>query len=434
MKFSAPRGTKDILPEEAARWQWLEANFREQCRRYGFGEIRTPIFEETELFARGTGEETEIVTKQMYTFNDRGDRSLTLRPEGTPGVVRAYLQNGLADQGGVHRLFYFGPFFRYERPQAGRFRQFHQAGVEVFGAPGPDIDAEVIALFVSFIEALGIKGWNLKINSMGCTACRARYREALRAALAPVVGQLCDWCQERYKGNTLRILDEKRPSCKALLGELPSILDYLDDECRAHFDGLRSQLDILGIPYEIDSRVVRGLDYYTRTVFEAYQPGIGAQDALGGGGRYDGLVELFGGKPTPGMGWAAGVERLLTATEQVQQAQRTPLESKKQVVFVTGEGPAATKFVPHILFGLREIGTAAVSAPLDKNLKSQLKAASRAGSKFVVLTTGPGGEQFEGQTFAIKDMDSGKQELVNEAEVPAKVQELMKKQEEQEPS
>lgn len=414
MRFSAPRGTKDILPEEAARWQWLEAKFREQCRLYGFGEIRTPTFEETELFARGTGEETEIVTKQMYTFSDRGDRSLTLRPEGTPGVVRAYLQGGLADAGGVHRLFYFGPFFRYERPQAGRYRQFHQCGVEVFGAENPQVDAEVIALFIDFLNSIGIEGATLKLNSMGCKDCRARYRDVLREALAPVVDHLCEWCQERYKGNTLRILDEKRPSCRALFGDLPSILDYLDEGCRKHFDTVRQQLDLLGIPYELDPQIVRGLDYYTRTVFEVKHPDLGAQDALGGGGRYDDLVEIFGGKPTPAVGWASGIERLLNALE----ARGKGAESGKGPNFIALIGHDPDSVVPALLHDLRQAGIAVVNDPLGRSMKAQMKEAARLGSRWTIII---GEDELASGTVTLRNMDTGEQERIKREELIEKL-------------
>lgn len=414
MKFSAPRGTKDILPEEAARWQWLEAQFREQCRLYGFQEIRTPLFEETELFARSTGEETEIVTKQMYTFTDRGGRSLTLRPEGTPGVVRAYLQSGMADKGGVQRLFYFGPFFRYERPQAGRFRQFHQAGVEVFGTDGPQMDAEVIALLLDFLKSLGIEGAVLKINSTGCKVCREAYREALRKALAPVLDQLCEWCQERYKGNTLRILDEKRPSCRALFGELPSILDYLDEGCKEHFAGLRAQLDLLKIPYEIDPKIVRGLDYYTRTVFEVSQPGIGAQDALGGGGRYDNMVEEFGGKPTPAVGWAAGVDRILGALEANN---RIGLQQEQPVYVATAMQQNGDAIIC-LIKELRQAGISAINNPLGRNLKAQMKDAARLGSAWVVII---GEDELANGTAILRNMENGEQQIVQREELVQKL-------------
>jgi len=429
MKFAAPRGTKDILPEEAAGWRWLEEVFVRQCYLYGFREIRTPIFEETELFSRSVGEETEIVTKQMYIFTDQGGRKLALRPEGTAGVVRAYLEGGLAAKGGVQRLFYFGPFFRYERPQKGRFRQFHQAGVEVFGAASPQIDVEVIALAMDFLKALGLEERAhgnaplLKINSTGCKECRRAYRDALREALAPVVDKLCGWCQERYQGNTLRILDEKRPDCRRYFSNLPSILDYLCDGCKQHFTDLRSQLDLLRIPYEVDSAIVRGLDYYTRTVFEINQPGLGAQDALIGGGRYDDLVEEFGGKPTPAVGWAAGVERImaaLQAKEEPKPAARIVLARPRYAVYVTCADEQGRKFAPIFLAGLREMGTAAVSAPSDRSLKAQMREAGRLGFRYVAIL---GGDEVATGTVTLRDMHTGVQEKVPQGGVTERLRE-----------
>ncbi|NIM05581.1 MAG: histidine--tRNA ligase [Armatimonadetes bacterium] len=422
MKFSAPRGTRDILPEEASRWRWLEEVFREQCRLYGFGEIRTPIFEETGLFARSIGEETEIVTKQMYTFSDQGGRSLTLRPEGTAGVVRAYLQSGLANQGGVQRLFYFGPFFRYERPQKGRFRQFYQGGVEVFGAEGPQLDAEVIALAMDFLNALGLEGARLRINSTGCKTCRPVYEKALRKALAPVVDKLCSWCQERYKGNTLRILDEKRPDCRRYLKDIPSILDSLDKECREHFEDLRVLLNGLGIPYEVESDVVRGLDYYTRTVFEINQPGLGAQDALGGGGRYDGLVEEFGGKPTPAVGWGMGVERILDALETNRQPQAGKGPAQEGLVYFATAGSVDMEIVPNLISEVRASGMAAISASLDKALKAQMKEASRQCCRWVVIV---GEDEIAAGTVTLRDMESGEQQNIKREKLIDTLKQLM---------
>jgi histidyl-tRNA synthetase len=418
MKFSAPRGTKDILPEEAAAWRQLEEAFRRQCGLYGFSEIRTPIFEEAELYLRSTGEETEIVTKQMYLFSDLGGRKLALRPEGTPGVVRAYLQSGLADKGGVSRLFYVGPFFRYERPQAGRFRQFHQAGVEVFGSDSPQVDAEVIALMMDFLKALGLEGAKLKINSTGCKQCRPVYQQALRDALAPVVNDLCEWCQERYKGNTLRILDEKRPECRKLFGNLPSILDHLDEGCKAHFEGVLKQLDLLGIAYEVDANIVRGLDYYTRTVFEVSHSALGAQDALGGGGRYDDLVEQFGGKPTPAVGWAGGVERILTAA----LANEATVFKTQAPLYLALAGEDAAGIVPRLLKELRAAGLAVVNDPLGRSLKAQMKEASRLGSPWVIML---GEEEIASGAVTLRNMASGEQQKINQTELITVLTRLM---------
>ncbi len=414
MKFSAPRGTKDILPDEATAWRWLEEAFVRQCYLYGFREIRTPIFEVAELYSRSTGEESEIVKKQMYTFVDQGGRNIALRPEGTPGVVRAYLESGLAAQGGVQRLFYFGPFFRYERPQKGRFRQFHQAGVEVFGSANPQTDAEVIALALDFLKALGLEGGKLKVNSTGCKDCRRIYQDALRAALAPVVDKLCNWCQERYQGNTLRILDEKRPDCRQYFGNLPSILDYLDEGCKEHFAALRSQLDLLKIPYEVDSNIVRGLDYYSRTVFEISQPGLGAQDAIIGGGRYDYLVEEFGGKPTPAVGWAMGVERILSALGDTIPSCVRP----KQDIYVATAGQVADQSTSTLLMELRKEGLSVLNDPLARSLKTQMKEAARLGCRWVILI---GEDELAAGTVTLRDMETGEQQSVKREDLVAKL-------------
>jgi histidyl-tRNA synthetase len=339
----------------------------------------------------------------MYTFTDRGERSLTLRPEGTPGVVRAYIQSGLADRDRVQRLYYFGPFFRYERPQAGRFRQFHQAGVEAFGEEGPQIDASIILLASEFLKALGITGSKLKINSTGCSKCRPTYWQALRDALAPVVNHLCDWCQERYKTNALRILDEKRPKCRELMGELPSILDYLDEPCKKHFITLREYLDFQHLPHEVDPSIVRGLDYYTRTVFEISQPGIGAQDALIGGGRYDNMVEEFGGRPTPAIGWAGGVERILLAAETAKSSM-SPF--KASVYVAIAQEISRNNIGPRLIASLLNAHIPARGGFVGQDLKSQMKEADRMGCGWAVIVKA---SDMLNETAGLRDMVTGQQ-------------------------
>ena len=313
MPFAAPRGTQDILPEDVRRWQWLEETFRRLCAVYGYGEIRTPVFEATELFTRSVGEETDIVSKQMYTFKSRGGDSLTLRPEGTAPAVRAAIQHNLLGQGGVVKLYYAGPIFRYEKPQKGRYRQFHQVGVEAFGSPGPQLDAEMLAFARDLLAAVGITNVSLELNSVGCPQCRPRYRDALRNALAGARSELCPDCTRRYEANPLRILDCKVERCRELSADVPVILDVLCDDCKAHLQGVEHGLQALDVPYTINPHIVRGLDYYTRTAFEFIAGGLGAQDTVLAGGRYDGLVEELGGPPTPAIGFAAGMERLLLA-------------------------------------------------------------------------------------------------------------------------
>ena len=374
MKFRAPRGTQDVLPDRARAWQLLESRFRDLCRRYGYDEIRTPVFEETELFARGVGEDTELVSKQMYSFTDRGERQLTLRAEGTAPVVRAYLEHGLGKQAPLCKLFYIGPIFRYDRPQAGRYRQHTQLGVEALGAPGPEIDAEVIALLMDFLAELGVAGTRLELNSIGCPKCRPGYREALRQYLAPVRDQLCEFCQRRYEDNPLRILDDKTPRCRELAADAPSVLDHLCPECREHFAGLQRLLGELGIAFHVNPRIVRGLDYYARTAFElTYGPA--AQNSLAGGGRYDGLAEDLGGDPTPGIGFGCGLERLHLALEEQGWAPAAAAPA----VFVAAAGETVRAAALRLTQELRRAGVAAETDFLNRSLKAQMREAGRKG-------------------------------------------------------
>jgi histidyl-tRNA synthetase len=307
-----PRGTVDILPGESAKWQHLEATLRGVLQRANYKEIRLPIFEHTELFKRGVGETTDIVNKEMYTFEDKSERSLTLRPEGTAGVVRAYMSHGLSRQTPPQKMWYCGPMFRYERPQTGRQRQFHQTGVEAFGSEGPAIDCEVIVLASDCMKAVGIQQFDVHLNSIGCTKCRPAFREKLKAAIQPHLPELCDDCKDRFERNPLRMLDCKNAECQKFYKELPSPLDNLCEECRPHWDELLRLLERVGIKPVINERLVRGLDYYGRTVFELISddPRLGAQATICAGGRYDYLVESLGGPPTPAVGWACGMERL----------------------------------------------------------------------------------------------------------------------------
>src|SRR5580698_5777523 len=336
--LKAVRGTRDLLPPETALWNQVEATARAVFARYGFGEIRTPIFETTELFARGVGEETDIVSKEMYTWEDRGraesdkGQSLTLRPENTAGVVRAYIEHKLADTGQLQKLFYIGPQFRRERPQRGRYRQFWQIGAEVLGPPSsgsdsPLRDAEVLEMLAAFLNELGIRNWRLALNSVGSAADRARYSAALREALAPVKHLMCEDNQRRAETNPLRVLDSKDPNDQDLINALPKIADYLDEDSRSHFVQVKAALDACGVPYEVEPRLVRGLDYYTRTTFEFTIPdgsGLGTQNALLGGGRYDGLSEMLGGPKAPGIGFAIGEDRLILTLQAQQQETTAP--------------------------------------------------------------------------------------------------------------
>jgi len=414
-RFKAPRGTQDILPQDSGRWQWVEAAFREVCRRFGYREIRTPLFEETELFARGVGEGTELVHKQMYTFEDRGGRSLTLRAEGTAPVVRSYVEHSLGAQGGTQKLYYIAPIFRYERPQAGRLRQHHQLGIEAIGSPGPEIDAEVIALYHAFLEAIGLQGSVTHLSSIGDANCRPAFQQALREFFKDKIAGMCEFCQARYESNPLRILDCKVPEDVEARQGAPRALDYLCDPCREHFDGVRANLDALGIPYEVDPTIVRGLDYYTRTAFEVMHSGLGAKDVLMGGGRYDGLVEELGGAPTPGIGFGSGVERTLLVLGE--QAAPAPLDLYVAAVSLEARGPA--------LVLATEVRRAGMGTELDHNgrsLKTQMREAARLGARFTALL---GEEELRENEVTLRDMTTGEQVRARRGEVVARLQGLL---------
>jgi histidyl-tRNA synthetase len=404
MPFSAPRGTQDILPAEAPRWQWLEGQFRQACALYGIGEIRTPIFETTELFARGVGEETDIVAKQMYSFESRGGDALTLRPEGTAGVVRAVIQHNLLAQGSVQRLYYFGPTFRYERPQKGRYRQFHQLGVEAFGAPGPQIDAEILAFAADFLRTIGIADARLELNSVGCPECRPRYRDALRHALGGVRSELCVDCTRRYETSPLRILDCKVERCREVTRDVPRILDVLCDDCKAHLRGVEEGLRALEVPYVINPHIVRGLDYYTRTAFEFLAGGLGAQNTVLAGGRYDGLVAELGGSATPAIGFAAGIERLLMS---MGEQAAIPLPVGPVFIAALGETARARGFV--LAQTLRRGGVPALTDYAGRSLKAQMKEANRQAAWYTLLL---GDDELASGEAPLRDMRHATQETV----------------------
>lgn len=381
MKISAPKGTRDILPEEAARWQWVEREFARVCALYGYQEIRVPTFEHTELFQRGVGDTTDIVQKEMYTFEDKGGRSLSLRPEGTAGVVRAYIENGMASLPSPLRLFYNITAYRYENVQKGRYREFHQFGAEAFGAVGPAVDAELIHLLQQYFKGLGLKNTSLHINSIGCPVCRAAYNEKLRDYLRPHLGTLCETCNVRFDKNPLRVIDCKVERCKTVTKDAPALLDNLCSDCQAHFDGLQKHLALLGIEPVIDRGIVRGLDYYTRTVFEFISENVGTQGTICGGGRYDGLVESVGGQPTPGIGFALGVERLLM--ELSAQAVAQPEPAWIPLYFAPMD---PTRDLAGVLCArLREQGIAATTDLVGRSLKAQLKYAAKTARHVVVL-------------------------------------------------
>ena len=402
MPFTRPQGTQDLLPADTPRWQWLEAMFRRRCARYGYQEIRTPIFENTGLFTRSVGEETDIVSKQMYSFESKGHDRLTLRPEGTAPTVRAVIQNNLLQQGGVAKLYYLGPIFRYERPQSGRYRQFHQVGVEAFGAPGPEIDAEILSFAAAFLRDLGIAATTLELNSVGCPECRPRYRDALRNALSGARTRLCPDCTRRYDANPLRILDCKVETCRELSADVPVMLDVLCDPCKAHLQGVEDHLRALGVEYVINPHIVRGLDYYTRTAFEFISGALGAQNTVLAGGRYDGLVEELGGPSTPGIGFAAGVERLLMAAGDA-----VPLPETPGPLFIATLGDVARRAGFVMAETLRRAGIPALTDYGERSLKAQMREANRKGAWYAVVL---GENELASGEASLRDMRAGTEE------------------------
>ncbi len=415
----APRGTRDILPGEVEKWRYLESHARKLCRMYNYAEIRTPIFEYTELFQHGVGEDTDIVSKEMYTFQDKGGRQLTLRPENTAAVVRAYLENRLDALPQPIKLYYIGPMFRYDRPGAGRYRQFHQFGVEAFGSKEPSLDAEIIHLAYEFYQRLGISGLELEINSIGCSTCRSPYRAKLKDYFKTYLNNLCIDCQKRFEQNPLRILDCKDEKCRRTFTDVPALKDNLCQECDTHFTLLQQELTALDLPFIINSFMVRGLDYYTKTVFEFISPHLGAQNSLGGGGRYDDLVEICGGQPTPGIGFAIGLERvLLTLEEGDREYERNNLK-----IYLAQIGKENLPLAGEILRDLRNAGISCDRDYLGRSLKAQLRQANRLS---VFLTLFLGGEELKENKVTLKIMSSGEQELVPLDLLVEKVKEILK--------
>ncbi|UZJ80461.1 histidine--tRNA ligase [Fictibacillus sp. KU28468] len=406
MGYQIPRGTQDILPGTVEKWQFIEEKAREICSRYNYKEIRTPIFEHTELFLRSVGDTTDIVQKEMYTFTDRGDRSLTLRPEGTASTVRAYVENklfGLAQQ--PTKLYYIGPMFRYERPQAGRYRQFVQFGIEAMGSDDPSIDAEVMALAMDVYKELGLKSLRLVLNTLGDKESRKAHREALVAHFEPRIGEFCHDCQNRLQTNPLRILDCKKDRDHELMKTAPSIHDYLNEESREYFETVKSTLTAMGIEYVIDPKLVRGLDYYNHTAFEIMSDaeGFGAITTLSGGGRYNGLAEEVGGPATPGIGFAMSLERLLLALDA--EGVKLPIEDSLDCYLIT-MGDQAKEKAPSLLYRFRKAGLKADKDYLDKKMKAQFKAADRTNAKFVAVL---GDDELANGVISVKDMESGEQ-------------------------
>lgn len=399
------KGTRDILPPSSAVWNEVEAVARRVFRRYNYGEIRTPILEETTLFARGVGEETDIVSKEMYTFEDRDGSSLTLRPENTASVIRAYIQHRLDQNVGLQKLFYIGPMFRRERPQKGRYRQFFQIGAEAIGSDSPAIDAEVIEMVVEILQELGIRGFELLINSVGSKASRAKYEAALRAAIKDVAGQLCSDCQHRAERNPLRVLDCKVPEDQPIIDSLPSILNYLDADDKEHFRRVREFLDDRSIKYTVKPRLVRGLDYYARTTFEVTHGALGAQNAILGGGRYDGLAENLGSKvPAPGIGFSIGEDRLVMTVEEGQSVTTAKLD-----VFIAPMGDTALRHCALLAAEIRKADLS-VEVGTDRKLKRQLEVANKLEARYTLIV---GDNEIVTKTYSLKNMSTGEQETLS---------------------
>lgn len=407
MITQAPKGTKDVLPQDVYKWQYIEKVIRKLCANFNFSEIRLPVFEHTELFQRGVGDTTDIVQKEMYTFNDKGGRSITLRPEGTAGVVRSYIQNGMASLPQPIKLYYNITAYRYENVQKGRYREFNQFGAEVFGSAGPAIDTEIISMVSMLFKRLGLNSIRLNINSIGCPKCRAEYNKKLKAFLEKKQDDLCDDCISRLGRNPLRVLDCKTKDCAEATKDAPVIADNLCDECLEHFNGLKQGLSNLEIPYKVDNRIVRGLDYYTRTVFEFVSDNVGTQGTICGGGRYDGLVEACGGPSTPAIGFALGVERLLMEMEsqKVQIPHHKGLE-----IFVAAIGEKADLFAQKLIYQLRQAGISAEKDLMSRSLKSQMKYSDKIDASYSVVI---GENEIESNKAVLRNMKTGEEKDVS---------------------
>ena len=407
MLTRAPKGTNDILPGESYKWQYIEDIMRDVCSRYAYREIRVPTFEHTELFARGVGDTTDIVQKEMYTFLDKGERSITLRPEGTAGVVRSYIEHSMGGAAQPTKMYYLSSsMFRYERPQAGRFREFRQFGIEAFGSLSPSLDAEAIVLALQIFKELGINGLSLNINSIGCSKCKPVYNEALKKYLDRQEPDLCKDCRQRMKTNPLRVLDCKQDSCSKIVADAPKMIDYLCEECAEHFEGLKSRLEAAGIEYTVNPMIVRGLDYYTKTVFEIIASDIGAQSTVCGGGRYDGLVEELGGKPTPGIGFGMGMERLLLVLDSLNIEIPEP---KLCDVYVCTLGDKAAREGFSLTTKMRAAGIKAECDHMGRSMKAQMKYAGKIGAARVVII---GEDELQKKEAVVRDMDKSEENTV----------------------
>lgn len=415
MAIKAPKGTKDTMPEDSYKWQYIERKWDEICREYGFGEMRTPTFESTELFNRGVGETTDIVQKEMYTFEDMGHRSITLKPEGTSPAVRAFIESNKYADVQPSKYYYNTPCFRYEKPQAGRLREFHQFGIENFGTESMLADAEVIALADDFLRRMGIEDIELHISSVGCRECRPLHRKALQEFLAPKYDELCDTCKSRFDKNPMRILDCKSENCQELVKGAPRVIDYLCDDCKASFEELKSYLDAMGIKYVVDASIVRGLDYYTKTAFEFITTKIGAQGTICGGGRYDHLIEEIGGPEMPGVGFGLGKERLIMLMELSGAdfgGQNVP---KLSIAWVSDD---SKEHCIKLVSELRKQGVAAVIDTKNRNLKGQMKYANKQGAEYSVVI---GEDEVSTGELTLKNMTTGEQTKVTKNELVSAV-------------
>lgn len=419
MLSKAPRGTKDITPKDVYKWHYVEKKFREICALYGYEEIRTPIFEHTEVFARSVGDTTDVVQKEMYSFTDRGDRQLSLKPEGTAGVIRSFIENKMYADTQPTKLYYITPCFRYERPQAGRQRQFHQFGIEVLGSDGPSVDAEVISLAVQFFNEMGLKNLSVNINSVGCPKCREEYNRKLKEYLDKKVDVLCETCLERKDKNPMRVIDCKNPHCKENLQDIPFMIDHLCEDCKDHFDKLQTYLKEMDINYVVDKTIVRGLDYYKKTAFEIISNDIGSQSTVCGGGRYDGLVEMLGGpKGISGIGFALGAERLLLTLENNNIEIENP---KSTDIYIATIGDAAKTKSFKLIKDLRTNHISADNDHLDKSLKAQFKYSDKLNAKYTVVI---GDDELANDTATLKNMKTSEQTTIKLSEL---VDELKKR-------
>ena len=409
--ISVPKGTKDVLPSQSYKWQYIENCAREVARVFNIREVRTPVFEHTELFARGVGDTTDIVNKEMYTFLDKGDRSITLKPEGTAGVARMFIENGLASSPLPMKSFYITPCYRYERPQAGRLREFHQFGVEMYGSAEPAADAECIFAASSFLEKIGIKNVRLELNSIGCKSCRADYNKALKAYFEPHLNEMCSTCKERFEKNPLRMLDCKEEGCKKIAAGAPRILDYLCPDCYAHFDEVKNLLAAQGLDFTVNPGIVRGLDYYTRTVFEFVSASIGAQGTVCAGGRYDSLISELGGPSTPAVGFAAGLERLILLMENTGVEFPAPPVPD---IYLAGMDAVTRAKAFELAASLRREGIAAECDLMNRSLKAQLKYADKSGATYVAVI---GGNELAEGALNVKKMSDGSTRKVDFGEL-----------------